>query len=111
MRAATPMSDRPGDGSQGGAAANLRSQGVARMEQGDWNGAVEAFRAACASSARGPDAQYLAAVTLLKEASVSGKAQGARLARFAAALKLEDKHRLALLQSSVTRNMEVGNFG
>ena len=38
------------------------------------------------------------------------KVQGARLTRYAAALQLQDKHRLALVQSSANRNMEVGNY-
>ena len=55
-------------------------------------------------------AQYLGAVRLLKEASAASKVQGARLTRYAAALQLQDKHRLALVQSSANRNMEVGNY-
>ena len=54
--------------------------------------------------------QYLGAVRLLKEATTTNKVQGARLTRYAAALHLEDKHRLALVQSSANRNMEVGNY-
>ena len=58
--------------------------------------------------------QYLAAVMLLKEASRTSKVMGARLSRYAAALTgLTDKHHLALVHSSATRNMEKGveNFG
>ena len=55
-------------------------------------------------------AQYLGAVRLLKEATTVSKLQGARLTRYAAALQLQDKHRLALVQSSAHRNMEVGNY-
>ena len=54
--------------------------------------------------------QYLGAVRLLKEATTVSKVQGARLTRYAAALQLQDKHRLALVQSSANRNMEVGNY-
>ena len=53
--------------------------------------------------------QYLAAVMLLKEASRTSKVMGARLSRYAAALTgLADKHHLALVHSSATRNMEKG---
>ncbi len=41
---------------------------------------------------------------------VSGPAS-AKLKRFAAALKLDDKHHTALVQSAAAHNMEVGNFG
>ena len=41
---------------------------------------------------------------------VSGP-QSAKLKRFAAALKLDDKHHTALVQSAAAHNMEVGNFG
>lgn len=37
--------------------------------------------------------------------------QSAKLKRFAAALKLEDKHHVALVQSAAAHNMEVGNYG
>ena len=43
-------------------------------------------------------------------ARVSGPAS-AKLKRFAAALKLDDKHHTALVQSAAAHNMEVGNFG
>jgi len=53
--------------------------------------------------------QYLAAVMLLREASRTSKIMGARLSRYAAALTgLADKHHLALVHSSATRNMEKG---
>lgn len=35
----------------------------------------------------------------------------AKLKRFAAALKLDDKHHTALVQSAAAHNMEVGNYG
>ena len=35
----------------------------------------------------------------------------AKLKRFAAALKLEDKHHTALVQNAAAHNMEVGNYG
>ena len=41
---------------------------------------------------------------------MSGPAS-AKLKRFAAALKLDDKHHTALVQSAAAHNMEVGNFG
>lgn len=37
--------------------------------------------------------------------------RSARLSRYAAVLKLDDKHRSALISSAVTENMEVGNYG
>ena len=53
--------------------------------------------------------QYVAAVMLLREASRTSKIMGARLSRYAAALTgLADKHHLALVHSSATRNMEKG---
>ena len=55
--------------------------------------------------------QYLAAVLLLKEANQTSKVVGARLSRYAAALTgLAEKHHLALVHSSASRNIEVGNF-
>lgn len=49
---------------------------------------------------------------MAQEASTASKKENARLSRFAAALNLEqDKHKIALVQSSAHRNMEVGNFG
>ena len=47
----------------------------------------------------------------LQEASRVSGPQSAKLKRFAAALKLEDKHHTALVQSAAAHNMEVGNFG
>jgi hypothetical protein len=45
--------------------------------------------------------------------SAAGASQGgsARLMRFAAALRLDARHRQALLQSAIARNMAVGNYG
>lgn len=43
-------------------------------------------------------------------ARVSGP-KSAKLKRFAAALKLDDKHHTALVQSAAAHNMEVGNYG
>jgi hypothetical protein len=56
--------------------------------------------------------QYLAAVRLIGASTKQSRVKGARLTRYAAALSgLEDRHRLALMQSASARNMEVGNYG
>ena len=47
----------------------------------------------------------------MQEAAVASPAAAARLMRYASALQLADKHRWALVNSSVARNMEVGNYG
>jgi len=63
----------------------------------------------CRSETRFWLLQYLAAVMLLREAGRTSKFMGARLSRYAAALTgLADKHHLALVHSSATRNMEKG---
>ncbi|KAL3157200.1 hypothetical protein ABBQ38_001439 [Trebouxia sp. C0009 RCD-2024] len=92
----------------------LHAKGVSLMEAGKWDLAVKAFGQAL-DNARGSactkEAQYLAAVRLLKEgARVTGPGS-AKLKRFAAALKLDDKHHTALVQSAAAHNMEVGNYG
>ncbi len=86
------------------------------MEQGQWDAAVAAFTKALHAAAEqrrptGQSAQYLAAVRLVKESTVVGRLERARLTRYAAALNgLEERHRLALAQSAATKNMDVGNF-
>ena len=56
--------------------------------------------------------QYLAAVRLIGASTKQSRVKGAQLTRYAAALSgLQDRHRLALVQSAAARNMEVGNYG
>jgi hypothetical protein len=56
--------------------------------------------------------QYLAGVRLIGASTKQSRVKGAQLTRYAAALSgLEDRHRLALVQSAASRNMEVGNYG
>lgn len=56
--------------------------------------------------------QYLAAVRLIGESSKRSRVKGAQLTRYAAALLgMEERHRMALVQSAATRNMEVNNYG
>ena len=47
----------------------------------------------------------------LKEGARGSGPGSAKLKRFAAALKLDDKHHTALVQSAAAHNMEVGNYG
>ncbi len=44
-------------------------------------------------------------------ASRASQAASAKLMRFAATLQLEPKHRHALVQTAIARNMAVGNYG
>ena len=93
----------------------LHARGVASMEAGDWQAAADAFAAALAAAPadapRARAAQYLAAVLLLRAAADDASARGARLYRFAAALKLLDaRHAIALVREGVVRNKHVGNF-
>lgn len=47
----------------------------------------------------------------LQEAASAPTVKAARLKRFAAALKLDSKHHIALVQSAALHNLEVGNYG
>ena len=47
----------------------------------------------------------------MQAAATQSAPRAARLKRYAAALKLDQKHHTALVQSAVAHNMEVGNFG
>lgn len=44
-------------------------------------------------------------------AARASQGASAKLMRFAAALKLEAKHRHALVQTAIARNMAIGNYG
>jgi hypothetical protein len=55
-------------------------------------------------------AQYLAAVQLLAVAAAGSGPAHARLYRYAAALPLDARHRLALTRESVARNRALGNY-
>ena len=44
-------------------------------------------------------------------AARASQAASAKLMRFAATLKLDPKHRHALLQTAIARNMAIGNYG
>ncbi len=55
-------------------------------------------------------AQYLAAVLLLSPASAGAGPREARLYRYAAALQLDLRHRVALTREAVTRNKQLKNF-
>ena len=50
-------------------------------------------------------------LSALQAAATQSAPRAARLKRYAAALKLDQKHHTALVQSAVAHNMEVGNFG
>ena len=60
--------------------------------------------------ARQHNQKFTAWVSLQEGARLTGP-NSARLKRFAAALKLEDKHHVALVQSAAAHNLEVGNYG
>lgn len=91
------------------------------MESADWQGSADAFAATLTALAKEPKgeattqkiqfaAQYLACVLLLEAAIAGSGPREARLYRYAAALKLDDKHQLALVKESVVRNKAVANF-
>lgn len=99
----------------------LYIQGVQLMESGKWKEATKAFDDTMAALSKEPDsqartsklsfaAQYYAAVRLVETASKGSGDKEARLYRFASALKLDDKHQLALMHESVNRNKLLGNF-
>ena len=59
-----------------------------------------------------PQCSILRPCASLEHRPKQSRVKGARLTRYAAALSgLEDRHRLALMQSASARNMEVGNYG
>eukprot|EP00775_Hariotina_reticulata_P010067 gene10067-10222_t len=101
--------------------SGVGTSGVAEMQSADWNAAAESFTQtlqALLSEASGPSraqrqafaSQYLAAVMLLKAAGAGTGAKEARLYRYAASLRLDDRHSLALVKESVVRNKHVGNY-
>ncbi|KAK9810383.1 hypothetical protein WJX72_009786 [[Myrmecia] bisecta] len=102
----------PAGAGKSGASAT-HAAGVALMESGQWDGAAASFSLALTAPGgkRSAEAQYLAAVRLLKAAATAAKPRAAKLTRYAAALELEGKHRKQLVQSAAARNMEVGNYG
>ena len=102
-------------------AAARSAAGTARLEAGDWAGAVRHFGAALAAARAGGDAAgaaraaaYAAAARLLAAAAAARDAKAAaRLARHAAALgpALAPAHADALVKSAATRNMKANNYG
>ena len=48
---------------------------------------------------------------MVQEAAQAPGPISAKLKRFAAALKLDDKHHTALVQSAAAHNMEMANYG
>ncbi|GMH40302.1 hypothetical protein BSKO_08206 [Bryopsis sp. KO-2023] len=88
--------------------------GVSLMEAGKWVEAEKAF-SQCISAPGSPETsgkakQYLAAVLFMKGRTGMPPMTSARLNRYAVALKLEEKHTLALMKSSIKENMEVQNY-
>ncbi|KAG1655614.1 hypothetical protein FOA52_007262 [Chlamydomonas sp. UWO 241] len=105
-----------------GDATQLYFAGVAQMEKGDWPGALSAFSRAMTSLTAGPQnagvaqrltfcAQYYAAVQLLSATGDPSCAvsRAARLYRYAAALKLDERHAMMLMKESARRNRMAGN--
>lgn len=99
----------------------LYKAGVSFMESGNWSQACAHFSRALealAAEPKGPShtakvsfcASYFAAVRLLAEATAGTGAREARLYRYLAALKLDDKHSMALLREAVNRNRAIGNY-
>eukprot|EP00798_Chlamydomonas_sp_ICE-L_P021104 gene21104-27992_t len=105
----------------GPTSVQLYQQGVARMEAADWAKSSIAFE--CALEQLGKEtkspgheqcvsfcAQYYAAVRLLATAATMGtSSKAAKLYRFLSALKLDDRHQLALTREAIQRNKAAGN--
>ncbi|CAD7696267.1 unnamed protein product [Ostreobium quekettii] len=95
----------------------LFKKGMEAMESGRWADADEALSKSLTTpaSASGPGSakivQYLAAVKLMKGRDGAPQSRSARLLRYAAALKIDERHKAALAQSAVTENMQIGNYG
>jgi hypothetical protein len=91
------------------------------METAQWDAAAGAFAAtldALASEPPSPSrtqrqqfaAQYLAVVLLLQAAAGGTGAKEARLYRYAAALKLDDRHAMLVAREAIVRNKQRGNY-
>ena len=64
------------------------------------------------ASGYGPPTEwFIIIITIaLQGAAAASQAGSAKLMRFAAALRLDARHQQALLQSSIARNMAIGNY-
>lgn len=92
------------------------TRGVTLMEGGKWPEAESAFSQAIGASGGSGDLankakQYLTAVLIMKYRSKCTPEVSAKLMRYAAALKLDSKHGMALRKSSITENIAVQNYG